>query len=67
MTGHQEYDRGNLYKMFFVGAFDLKETCYTLSKLKLELPEIAGSEDTCCITKKFVLMSSILKKNYISG
>ena len=35
-----------------VGAFDLKDTCYSLRKIKPELPEIRGSEDTFCITKR---------------
>ena len=30
-------------------------SCYSLSKIKLELPEIGGSEDTCCITKKYTI------------
>ena len=32
---------------FFVGAFDLKEMCYSWRKLKPELPEVGGSEDAC--------------------
>ena len=27
--------------------FDIKEACYSRSKIKPELPEIWGSEDTC--------------------
>ena len=49
---------------FFVGAFDLKETCNSFSKLKPALPGMGGggSEDTCCIKKKSCIMSTILQQ-----
>ena len=43
---------------FFVGAFYLIETCHSQRKIKPKLPDIGGSEDTCCIKKSFVAMST---------
>ena len=41
--------------VFFVGALAPTVTCYSGSKLKPELPEIRGSEDTFCLTKQFCI------------
>ena len=65
ISGNSGFDLLKLYH--FVGAFDLKETCYSLSKLKHELAALMGFEDTCCITKSPVLMSSIPLKQLLGN
>jgi len=58
-SDHQIYGNSGLYLLklqhtqgLFVRVFDLKETCYSLSKLKPELPEIGGSEDNTCLLNR---------------
>ena len=60
----QKFNSNKTPHGFFVGAF---EKCYRKSQYNSELPEIKGSDDIFCITKKSCINVAYTKKKYIFG